>query len=41
MFKEDEAGFLVGIIAGQVTVSKKLHVIAGAEIPAVIRYVNG
>mmetsp|Transcript_71150 Transcript_71150/g.148398 ORF Transcript_71150/g.148398 Transcript_71150/m.148398 type:complete len:245 (-) Transcript_71150:157-891(-) len=40
-FKENEAGFLVGIIAGQVSVSKKLHVVAGAKIPPVQRYATG
>eukprot|EP00961_Rhodomonas_salina_P136357 1834570-Rhodomonas_salina.4 len=40
-FKEGEAGFLAGIIAGRVSVSKKLHVVAGIENPPVKRYAEG
>lgn len=40
-FREDEGGFLAGSLAGMMTKSKVVAVIAGQQIPPVERFVNG
>ena len=40
-FREQEAGFLAGIVAGLVTQTGKVGVVAGMDLPVVRRYVNG
>lgn len=41
LFREDQSGYLAGIIAGQVSTSKKLGVVAGIAISPVKLFVNG
>ena len=41
VFSEDEAGFLAGVLAGQVTRSKVVGIVCGKEIPPVVRYRKG
>ncbi len=40
-FREDQAGFLVGVLAGEVTESNVLGGVYGVEIPPVIKFRNG
>ncbi len=40
-FAEDQAGFLVGALAGMMTKTNVVGVVAGVEIPPVQRYVKG
>lgn len=40
-FREDQAGFLAGALAGMMTESGTVGVIAGVEIPPVMRFKNG
>ena len=40
-FKEDQLGFLAGVIAGKVTKANKIGIIGGERIPPVIRYEVG
>jgi basic membrane protein A len=37
IFSEDQAGFLAGILAGQLTKSKVVGIVCGREIPPVVR----
>jgi len=41
VFREDQAGFLAGVLAGGMTQSKTVGIVAGMEIPAVKKYRNG
>lgn len=41
LYKEDQIGFLVGVVAALMTKTKKLGVIGGERIPPVIRYEVG
>ena len=41
VFREDQAGFLAGVLAGQMTKSKTVGIVAGMEIPPVKKYRNG
>jgi basic membrane protein A len=41
IFSEDQAGFLAGILAGQLTKSKVVGIVCGREIPPVVRYRKG
>lgn len=41
VFREDQAGFLAGALAGQMTASKTVGIVAGMEIPPVKKYRNG
>jgi len=41
VFREDQAGFLVGALAGLVSESKTVGIVAGMEIPPVKKYRNG
>jgi len=41
LFSEDQAGFLAGALAGYMTKSNVLGVVAGAEIPPVIKFRKG
>jgi ABC-type uncharacterized transport system permease subunit/basic membrane lipoprotein Med (substrate-binding protein (PBP1-ABC) superfamily) len=41
VFAEDEAGFLAGALAGYVTRSNVVGVVAGEQIPPVMRFVRG
>jgi basic membrane protein A len=40
-FKENEPGFLAGVVAGQATRTNKLGIVGGQRIPPVIRYEVG
>jgi branched-chain amino acid transport system substrate-binding protein len=40
-FREDQAGFMAGALAGMMTKSKTVGVVAGMEIPPVKRFRNG
>jgi len=40
-FREDQAGFLAGALAGMMTESGTVGIIAGVEIPPVMRFKNG
>ncbi|MBI4511521.1 MAG: BMP family ABC transporter substrate-binding protein [Deltaproteobacteria bacterium] len=40
-FREDQGGFLAGIIAAQLTQSKVVGCVGGMEIPAIFRFCNG
>lgn len=40
-FREQEAGFLAGVVAGLVTQTGKVGVVTGIDLPVVRRYVNG
>lgn len=41
VFAEEQSGFLAGLVAGQVSVSKKLGAVGGVDIPSVKRFING
>jgi len=41
IFGEDQAGFLAGALAGMMTKSKTVGMVAGAEIPPVVRFRKG
>lgn len=41
VFAEDQAGYLAGALAGQITKSKVVGIVCGMEIPAVIKYRKG
>jgi basic membrane protein A len=41
VFREDQAGFLAGVLAGEMTQSKTVGIVAGMEIPPVKKYRNG
>jgi basic membrane protein A len=41
LFKEDQIGYLCGVLAGQTTKTNKLGIIGGQRIPPVIRYEVG
>jgi branched-chain amino acid transport system substrate-binding protein len=41
VFREDQAGFMAGALAGMMTKSKTVSIISGAEIPPVKRFRNG
>lgn len=41
VFSEDQAGYLAGALAGQITKSKVVGIVCGMEIPAVIKYRKG
>jgi len=41
VFSEDQAGYLAGALAGQMTKSKVVGIVCGMEIPAVIKYRKG
>ncbi len=41
LFKEDQIGYLCGVVAGQVTKTNKIGIIGGQRIPPVIRYEVG
>jgi len=41
MFKEDEAGFLAGVLAGGITKTGVICSVSGMEIPPVVRFVKG
>jgi basic membrane protein A and related proteins len=41
IFSEDQAGFLAGVLAGQLTKSKVVGIVCGREIPPVVRYRKG
>ena len=41
VFREDQAGFLAGVLAGLLTESKTVGIVAGMEIPPVKKYRNG
>ena len=41
LFRENEGAFLSGVLAGLMTESNQLGVVAGQEIPPVVRYVVG
>jgi len=41
VFREDQAGFMAGVLASQVSKSKKVGIVAGMEIPPVKKFRNG
>ncbi len=41
VFREDQAGFMAGALAGMMTKSKTVGIVAGMEIPPVKRFRNG
>ena len=41
VFREDQAGFMAGALAGQMTKSKTVGIVAGMEIPPVKKFRNG
>ena len=41
VFAADEAGYLAGVLAGKMTISNKVGVVGGMELPAVVTYVEG
>jgi basic membrane protein A len=41
VFREDEAGYLVGVVAATITESDIIGAVAGTNLPAVVRYVDG
>jgi basic membrane protein A len=41
LFKEEQIGYLLGVVAAQVTKSKKIGIVGGERIPPVIRYEVG
>ncbi|HIC88254.1 MAG TPA: BMP family ABC transporter substrate-binding protein [Anaerolineae bacterium] len=41
VFREDQSGFLAGALAGQMTKSKVVGIVAGMEIPPVKKFRNG
>jgi basic membrane protein A len=41
VFREDQSGFMAGVLAGQMTESKTVGIVAGMEIPAVKKFRNG
>ncbi len=41
VFREDQAGFLAGVLAGLLTESKTVGIVAGMEIPPVKKFRNG
>jgi basic membrane protein A and related proteins len=41
VFREDQAGFLAGVMAGLLTESKTVGIVAGMEIPPVKKFRNG
>jgi ABC-type phosphate/phosphonate transport system substrate-binding protein len=41
LFREDQAGFLAGVLAGQLSASQTVGVVTGAETPTVLRYRHG
>jgi basic membrane protein A len=41
VFREDQAGFLAGALAGMMSQSKTVGIVAGMEIPAVKKFRNG
>ncbi|MBN1812349.1 MAG: BMP family ABC transporter substrate-binding protein [Anaerolineae bacterium] len=41
VFREDQAGFMAGALAGLMTKSKTVGIVAGMEIPAVKKFRNG
>ena len=41
LFAEDQAGFLAGALAGSMTKSKTVGMVAGADIPPVVRFRKG
>jgi peptide/nickel transport system substrate-binding protein len=41
VFREDQSGFMAGVLAGQMTKSKTVGIVAGMEIPAVKKFRNG
>lgn len=41
LFREDQAGFLAGVLAGQLSASQTVGVVTGTETPAVLRYRHG
>jgi basic membrane protein A len=41
LFKEEQIGYLLGIVSAQVTKSKKIGIVGGERIPPVIRYEVG
>src|SRR5262249_8719119 len=41
LFAEDQAGFLAGALAGAMTKSKTVGIVAGADIPPVVRFRKG
>jgi basic membrane lipoprotein Med (substrate-binding protein (PBP1-ABC) superfamily) len=41
VFREDQCGYLAGVLASQMTTSEKLGCIGGMEIPPVKRYCSG
>src|SRR5439155_18826838 len=41
LFAEDQAGFLAGALAGSMTKSKIVGIVAGADIPPVVRFRKG
>jgi basic membrane protein A len=41
LFKEDQIGYLAGIVAAQTTKAKKIGIVGGQRIPPVIRYEVG
>jgi len=41
IFREDQAGFMAGALAGMMTESKTVGIVAGMEIPPVKRFRNG
>ena len=41
VFSEDQAGFLAGVLAGQVSASQTVGVVTGPETPSVRRYAGG
>ncbi len=41
LFKEHEAAYLAGIIAGHTTVANKMGFVGGIEIPPVVRFLSG
>jgi basic membrane protein A len=41
LFKEDQIGFLCGVVSGQMTKTNKLGIVGGQRIPPVIRYEVG
>jgi len=41
VFREDQAGYMAGVLAGQMTKSKTVGIVAGMEIPPVKKFRNG
>jgi basic membrane protein A len=41
VFREDQSGFMAGVLAGQMTKSKTVGIVAGMEIPPVKKFRNG